>query len=75
MPEAERMHSMPPTNTPTSRRRFLSAAATLAAGSAALALSKDRIIRLGGASMDWHGAFLDTLANAIESIADGGGPV
>jgi hypothetical protein len=26
-----------------------------------------------GASMDWHQAFLDTLANAIESIADGGG--
>jgi hypothetical protein len=27
-----------------------------------------------GASMDWHQAFLDTLANAIESIADGGRP-
>jgi hypothetical protein len=25
-----------------------------------------------GESMDWHQAFLDTLANAIESIASGG---
>jgi hypothetical protein len=31
--------STPPTNTPTSRRRFLSTAATLAAGSAALGLA------------------------------------
>jgi hypothetical protein len=37
MSEATRVLSTPPTNTPT-RRRFLSTAATLAAGSAALAL-------------------------------------
>jgi hypothetical protein len=36
MTQAERVHSTPPTNTPT-RRRFLSTTATLAAGSAALA--------------------------------------
>jgi hypothetical protein len=38
MDQADRVHSTPPTNSPTSRRRFLSAAAALAAGSAALAL-------------------------------------
>jgi hypothetical protein len=36
MTQAETRLSTPPTNTPTSRRRFLSTAATLAAGSAAL---------------------------------------
>jgi hypothetical protein len=39
MLEADRVHSTPPTNTPTSRRHFLSTAATLAAGGAALALA------------------------------------
>jgi hypothetical protein len=39
MAQADRVHSTPPTNAPTSRRRFLSTAATLAAGSAALALA------------------------------------
>jgi hypothetical protein len=163
MTQADRVHSTPPINTPTSRRRFLSTAATLAAGSAAVALAipqaaaaesdpifamierhrelsahcsaaydisgklldgpefdaaeavsvekHDRLIDhadalIGcepttmagvlaamrylatlsdwqepshaewisgdGASMDWHQAFLDTLANAIEPIADGG---
>ena len=39
MTQADRVLSTPPTNTPTSRRRFLSTAATLAAGSAALGLA------------------------------------
>jgi hypothetical protein len=39
MTQADRVHSTPPTNAPTSRRRFLSTAATLAAGGAALALA------------------------------------
>jgi hypothetical protein len=39
MTQANRVHSTPPTNTPTSRRHFLSTAATLAAGGAALGLS------------------------------------
>jgi hypothetical protein len=39
MDQADRVHSTPPTNTPTSRRRFLSTAATLAAGGAALGLA------------------------------------
>jgi hypothetical protein len=39
MAKAKRVHSTPPLNTPTSRRRFLSATATLAAGSAALGLA------------------------------------
>jgi hypothetical protein len=39
MTQADSVHSTPPTNTPTSRRRFLSTAATLAAGGAALGLA------------------------------------
>jgi hypothetical protein len=39
MTQADRVLSTPPTNTPTSRRRFLSTAATLAAGGAALGLA------------------------------------
>jgi hypothetical protein len=39
MTQADSVHSTPRTNAPTSRRRFLSTAATLAAGSAALALA------------------------------------
>jgi len=39
MTQAESVLSTPPTNTPTTRRRFLSTAATLAAGSAAVALA------------------------------------
>jgi hypothetical protein len=39
MDQADRVHSTPPTNAPTSRRRFLSTAATLAAGGAALGLT------------------------------------
>jgi hypothetical protein len=39
MAQATSVHSTPPTNTSASRRRFLSVAATLAAGSAALALA------------------------------------
>jgi hypothetical protein len=39
MTQADSVHSTPPTNSPTSRRRFLSAAATLAAGGAALGLT------------------------------------
>ena len=39
MTQADRVHSTPPINTPTSRRRFLSTAATLAAGGAALGLA------------------------------------
>jgi hypothetical protein len=39
MTQADSVLSTPPTNAPTSRRRFLSAAATLAAGSAALGLA------------------------------------
>jgi hypothetical protein len=39
MTQADSVHSTPPTNAPTSRRRFLSTAATLAAGGAALALA------------------------------------
>ena len=39
MTQAERVHSTPPINAPTSRRRFLSTTAALAAGSAALGLA------------------------------------
>ena len=45
MPKADRVHSTPPTNTPisqvdaTSRRRFLSQAAGVAAGGTVLALA------------------------------------
>ena len=39
MTQADSVHSTPPTNTPTTRRRFLSATATLAAGSTAMALA------------------------------------
>ncbi len=39
MTQADRVLSTPPINAPTSRRRFLSVASTLAAGSAALALA------------------------------------
>jgi hypothetical protein len=39
MTKADSVLSTPPTNTPTSRRRFLSTAATLAAGGAALAVA------------------------------------
>jgi hypothetical protein len=39
MTKATRVLSTPPTNTPTTRRHFLSTSATLAAGSAALALA------------------------------------
>jgi hypothetical protein len=39
MTQADSVHSTPPTNTPTTRRRFLSVTAALAAGSAALGLA------------------------------------
>jgi hypothetical protein len=39
MTQADRVLSTPPTNAPTSRRRFLSTAAALAAGGAALAVA------------------------------------
>jgi hypothetical protein len=39
MTQADRVSNTPPTNTPTSRRRFLSTAATLAAGGAALTVA------------------------------------
>jgi hypothetical protein len=39
MTQADCVHSTPPTNAPTSRRRFLSTAAALAAGGAALGLA------------------------------------
>jgi hypothetical protein len=39
MTQADSVHSTPPINTPTSRRRFLSTAATLAAGGAAFGLA------------------------------------
>jgi hypothetical protein len=39
MAQVYSVHSTPPTNRPTSRRRFLSTAATLAAGGAALGLA------------------------------------
>jgi hypothetical protein len=39
MTQADSVHSTPPLNTPTSRRRFLSVTAALAAGSAALGLA------------------------------------
>ena len=164
MLEADRVHSTPPTNAPTTRRSFLAVTATLAASSAVLAVAvppalatNDPIFAMierhrelsahcsaaydisgklhagpeydaaeavstekhgrlidhtdaliccepttmvgvvavmrylatlsdwqepsdadwisgDGASMDWHQAFLDTLANAIELIADSGGP-